>query len=542
MPSLISISRDGSTFRFVCDVLILLGEAKYTFDGSVKLGYTYQYDAMDRITEVRKSGSPNSQYLEYEYDALGQLVSATDYAAGLEYTYTFDTAGNVLSAVKHPTSGGSASTRTYHYDNASWRDLLTSITIDGTTKEISYPHDIRGNITAGTPLSWYNGNEFTLTWGKGTQLASAKKGLALKTSYDYDIAGVRSSKTVGTTKYKFTTLSGLVMRQEWGARQMDFVYDENNQPYALSYKSGKNVTPVMYYYLLNQQGDVEALMDANGAIVATYEYDPWGAVTVKNANGALDNDDTSIGNMNPLRYRGYYYDNETGFYYLESRYYDPVVGRFISPDTFASTDITDALSANMFAYCNNDPVNYKDDQGSMPIIAAALINGVISAGFTAVTVALDAQMSGETLSAKELTRSITISFAMGALSTVAPIDTLVTLISIGDTLISGIGKGDKFIDIFIDVVGTFVSCSIAISVNNCLKNFNTMLVNLIANIASFNFDSLYNIGKALRNIFKTNNSTTSKTYTSNSTTSKTYTSNSSRNANNIPTIHALGAC
>ena len=345
-----------------------IGEAKYTFDGSVKLGYTYKYDRMDRITEVRKSGSPNSKYLEYAYDMLGQLTGATDHAAGLEYTYTFDTAGNVLSAVKHPTDGGSDSTRTYHYDNASWRDLLTSITIDGTTKSISYPHDIRGNITAGTPLSWYNGSEFTLTWGKGTQLASAKKGLALKTSYDYDIAGVRSSKTVGTTKYKFTTLSGLVMRQEGGARQMDFIYDENNQPYALSYKSGKNVAPVMYYYLLNQQGDVEALMDANGAIVATYEYDPWGAVTVKNANGALDKDDTSIGNMNPLRYRGYYYDNETGFYYLESRYYDPVVGRFISPDTFASTDIIGALSSNMFAYCENSPVCYSDLTGKYRMI------------------------------------------------------------------------------------------------------------------------------------------------------------------------------
>ena len=106
-------------------------------------------------------------------------LCATDHAAGLEYAYTFDTAGNVLSAVKHPTGGGSDSTRTYHYDNASWRDLLTSITIDGTTKSISYPHDIRGNVTAGTPLSWYNGESFTLTWGKGTQLASAKKGLAL---------------------------------------------------------------------------------------------------------------------------------------------------------------------------------------------------------------------------------------------------------------------------------------------------------------------------------------------------------------------------
>lgn len=339
----------------------LVSEAKYTFDGSVKLGYTYQYDAMDRITEVRRSSSPNSQYLAYEYDALGQLVSATDYAAGLEYTYSFDTAGNILSAVKHPTSGGSDSTRTYHYDNASWHDLLTSITIDGTTKELKYPKDSSGNVSSGTPLSWYNGNEYTLDWTNGTQLKSAKKGLALKTTYTYDMAGVRSSKTVGATKYSFTTLSGLVMRQEWGTRQLDFIYDENNQPYALTYKSGSK-TPVMYYYLLNQQGDVEALMDASGAIVATYEYDPWGAVTVKNASGALDNDDTSIGNLNPLRYRGYYYDNETGFYYLESRYYDPVVGRFISADEYISTG-QGFLGCDMFVYCGNNPINNYDPMG-----------------------------------------------------------------------------------------------------------------------------------------------------------------------------------
>ena len=505
MPSLISISRDGSTFRFVCDVLILLGEAKYTFDGSVKLGYTYQYDAMDRITEVRKSGSPNSQYLTYEYDTLGQLVGATDHAAGLEYTYTFDTAGNVLSAVKHPTGGGSDSTRTYHYDNASWRDLLTSITIDGTTKSISYPHDIRGNITAGTPLSWYNGNEFTLTWGKGTQLASAKKGLALKTSYTYDIAGVRSSKTVGTTKYSFTTLSGLVMRQEWGARQMDFVYDENNQPYALSYKSGKNVAPVMYYYLLNQQGDVEALMDANGAIVATYEYDPWGAVTAKNANGALDNDDTSIGNLNPLRYRGYYYDNETGFYYLQSRYYDPVVGRFISPDTFASTDVTDIISANMFAYCNNDPVNYKDDGGNNPVVAA-LINGAISACFAAASLAIDAEMNGTTVSSRDYGMTIITSFLTGFASTLIPIDELSIALAISVELVSGIYNQESFLDIVMDMATVFTSCQISISVGKCFDTISkcfdaltSVISQLMASIASFNFDSLASIGKMFWN-------------------------------------------
>ena len=503
-----------------------IGEAKYTFDGSVKLGYTYKYDRMDRITEVRKSGSPNSKYLEYAYDMLGQLTGATDHAAGLEYTYTFDTAGNVLSAVKHPTDGGSDSTRTYHYDNASWRDLLTSITINGTTKSISYPHDIRGNITAGTPLSWYNGNEFTLTWGKGTQLASAKKGLALKTSYDYDIAGVRSSKTVGTTKYKFTTLSGLVMRQEWGARQMDFVYDENNQPYALSYKSGKNVAPVMYYYLLNQQGDVEALMDANGAIVATYEYDPWGAVIVKNASGALDKDDTSIGNMNPLRYRGYYYDNETGFYYLQSRYYDPVVGRFISPDTFASTDVTDVISANMFAYCNNDPVNYKDDGGSNPV-AVALINGVVSAGFTAVTLAIDAQMSGKAIDGTSFAIAVIGSFASGALSAFDGLSTLANIISVGTSLVAGLAGLDSWEDFkvgtIIEWVGIFTSFKIGSLVFDALKDFGRILANLIARIASFNFDSIFSVGKATVNSVK----------------------GPSKQSNpkqvNIPNIHALGA-
>ena len=481
---------------------------------------------MDRITEVRKSGSPNSQYLEYEYDALGQLVSATDYAAGLEYTYTFDTAGNVLSAVKHPTGGGSASTRTYHYDNASWRDLLTSITIDGTTKEIKYPKDSSGNVKAGTPLSWYNGSEFTLDWTNGTQLASAKKGLALKTSYDYDIAGVRSSKTVGTTKYKFTTLSGLVMRQEWGARQMDFVYDENNQPYALSYKSGKNVAPVMYYYLLNQQGDVEALMDANGAIVATYEYDPWGAVIVKNASGALDKDDTSIGNMNPLRYRGYYYDNETGFYYLQSRYYDPVVGRFISPDTFASTDVTDVISANMFAYCNNDPVNYKDDGGSNPV-AVALINGVVSAGFTAVTLAIDAQMSGKAIDGTSFAIAVIGSFASGALSAFDGLSTLANIISVGTSLVAGLAGLDSWEDFkvgtIIEWVGIFTSFKIGSLVFDALKDFGRILANLIARIASFNFDSIFSVGKATVNSVK----------------------GPSKQSNpkqvNIPNIHALGA-
>lgn len=353
----------------------LMGETNYTFDGTPKLGYTYEYDNMSRITAVHKNDSPNSQYLTYAYDSQGQLSSAADHANGLQYTYSYDTAGNLRSKIKHPTNGGNDSSIEYSYDNGSWKDLLTSVTVNGTTKELKYPTQSK-KVTAGTPLSWYNGNSYTLTWCRGTYLETAKNGLSAKTSYEYDMAGVRSSKTVGLTEYKFTTLSGLVMRQEWGSSQIDFIYDDSNQPYAFTYKSSKNATPVTYYYLLNQQGDIEAIMNATGTIVVRYEYDPWGAVTVKKGDGTVDSDASSIGNINPLRYRGYYYDTETGFYYLQSRYYDPVIGRFISADTFATTDVTGVLSANMFAYCKNNPVQYEDKDGNSATLAGAVVGGV----------------------------------------------------------------------------------------------------------------------------------------------------------------------
>lgn len=85
-----------SAFRYIYNTSTLVSEVKYTFDGQVKLGYTYKYDAMDRITEAHKRSSPNSKYLEYRYDRLGQLISATGHTAGLEYTDSFDTANEII--------------------------------------------------------------------------------------------------------------------------------------------------------------------------------------------------------------------------------------------------------------------------------------------------------------------------------------------------------------------------------------------------------------------------------------------------------------
>ena len=126
----------------------------------------------------------------------------------------------------------------------------------------------------------------------------------------------------------------------------------------------------VYYYVLNAQGDVVRIVDGSRNVVASYSYDPWGKLL--SSSGTL-------ANVNPLRYRGYYYDTETGFYYLQSRYYDPEIGRFINADSYASTDATGLLSTNMFAYCENDPVNKSDPTGDvlleMMLIGAA--TGVI---------------------------------------------------------------------------------------------------------------------------------------------------------------------
>ena len=145
----------------------------------------------------------------------------------------------------------------------------------------------------------------------------------------------------------------------------------NNQPLAMKYNN------TLYYYVLNAQGDVIALADQNGNLIAKYSYDPWGKLLSVTPNGWLDEQNAyylEVAEANPLRYRGYYYDAETGFYYLQSRYYDPEIGRFINADSYASTDATGLLSTNMFAYCENDPVNKSDPSGEFwNIVAGAAL-------------------------------------------------------------------------------------------------------------------------------------------------------------------------
>ena len=291
---------------------------------------------------------------EYGYDALGQLTTETTGAS--TRTYAYDTAGNIRSITKDGTV-----TKSFGYTNPSWPDLLTSVTANGTTKDVLYEGQSQTSDlpSSGNPVTYYNGKDYTFTWTKGRQLASATvDGQTVK--YAYDMSGVRSGKQVGDTTYTYTTLSGKVMRQQWDGKTLEFVYDDSSQPFAMIYKHGSETE--LYYYFVSAQGDVSAILDSGGKIAASYDYDAWGNCTVYNSS------DAAIGDLNPLRYRGYYYDAETGFYYLQSRYYDFANCRFINADAYVTTNVGSILNSNMFAYCENNPILFSDQHGNYRFI------------------------------------------------------------------------------------------------------------------------------------------------------------------------------
>ena len=356
---------------------------------------SYTYDAMGNIATITGPyKNKNSVQRTYTYDAQNQLLSET--IDGDTTSYTYDTAGNIRSVT------GPGVTKTFTYDDTGdWKDLLTSVTVNGTTRSITYEEENGGTI--GNPLSYFNGTQYTLAWQNGRQLASLSGG-GKSATYTYGADGIRTGKTVtdssGTTTYQYTTQNGQIARQSWTAGgtayQMDFIYDAAGRPLAMYYRTKAagqtDFNGDSYYYETNQQGDVTGLYKItynattkalSATRVASYEYDAWGNVTYSTG---------TMAKLNPLKYRGYYHDAESGFYYLQSRYYDPAIGRFVNADLpeYTALSATDIAESNLFTYCKNDPINRVDFDGnwSLPnwakiaIGAAAIAIGVIATAAT----------------------------------------------------------------------------------------------------------------------------------------------------------------
>lgn len=319
----------------------------------------YSYDNVGNITAITGSAPAT-----YTYDSQNQLL--TEVRGGTTYSYTYDAAGNMLSKTKINGSG----TDSFTYGNTEWRDLLTAYNGNSITYD-----------TVGNPTTWYDGA--TMTWVNGKRLASisATSGHSAL-AFTYDADGLRLTKTVGSVQHKYIWQGGKLVSENYGSTTLEFFYDESGAPYALIYNG------TTYYYVTNLQGDVVKIVNASGTSQAEYSYNAWGQVI--SATGTL-------AAVNPIRYRGYYYDVESGFYYLKSRYYDPAICRFINADGMASTG-QGFLGCNMFAYCNNNPVKNADPDGQFFGTLVGAIGGAIG-GLIGAAINGDDLLSGALIGA-----------------------------------------------------------------------------------------------------------------------------------------------
>ena len=320
----------------------------------------YEYDNLGNITSISEKQTDGTYKLinSYQYDELSQLIREDDLNQSKTKEYTYDLGGNITSIKEYAYTDPAEepvtvqNTITYGYTDSNWKDKLTSY--NGQT--ITYDE-------IGNPLN-YNG--YTYDWDKGRELKSIT-GNGLTTSYTYDENGLRVTKTVNGIKTNYEYLNGLLLYEKKGTTELHYLYDANGSLKGIQ-TVDNNGTSTTYYVVTNTRGDVTQIYDVAGVLQVLYTYDTWGKIlSIKDGNGNEITSDTNIGKLNSLRYRSYYYDTETGLYYLQSRYYSPEWSRFINADDISllTNSLNDNTDKNLFAYCDNNPIVRSDDGGNV---------------------------------------------------------------------------------------------------------------------------------------------------------------------------------
>lgn len=356
------------------------------------LSYTY-YDN-GKIKTISENGVLTNRY---EYDAIGQLIrednKKLNNGSGYTIKYVYDNGGNMVARMIFAYSPSISTASLYgtatlisfpiYGYNGTDKDLLSTF-----CGGLYFTYDAVGN-----PLTYLEGTNYEMTWTRGNKLATLTSSTdGYVQSYLYDADGLRTRKThvtgANVSKQINYFWTGNTLRSEWaedGSYEMVFDYDAAGRICGFVYSQYGGV-PSYYRYIRNIQGDVTHIINSSGTVVATYTYDTWGfLISIKNGNGVdITNNTTSIGYINPIRYRGYYYDSETGFYYLQSRYYDPAIGRFLNADS--QLNLQDGpLGANLYSYCGNDPVSGYDPEGTWDW--GKFLDGLVILGTAVVCIA-----------------------------------------------------------------------------------------------------------------------------------------------------------
>ena len=324
-------------------------------DNNTTSSYTYYHYDYDNNGNITKINLGLYKEYRYVYDDIGQLVREDNTFLNETYVYEYDNAGNITKKYTYTlttegiTPTNLKSTYVYSYGDTNWGDKLTAY------RGVSFTYDEIGN-----PLTYYNGRSYTFTWEYGRRLATAMVGTT-ELEFTYNDEGIRISKTVNGVKHTYRLNGSQIVSEAWGNNLLIYLYDAEGAPVGMMYRNSTYPSDTFdtFWFEKNLQGDIVAVYNAAGTKLISYTYDAWGNFTITYHNGCTA---SHIANRNPFRYRGYYYDVETGFYYVSSRYYDPEIGRWINADGYVSTG-QGVLGNNMFAYCGNNPVNRVDPTG-----------------------------------------------------------------------------------------------------------------------------------------------------------------------------------
>ena len=301
--------------------------------------YNYEYDSLYNITKIYLNGKIIN---EYSYNNDNELIFEINSLLNIKYKYIYDNNGNILSKLEYNLDDVLLNSYKYEYADNSWKDKLTKFNQESITyDEIGNPISIGNKI-----LTWVNGREL-----------SSYRDNDLIVNYEYDVNSIRTSKKVNGVETKYYTEGSYIILEKTGNDVIYYIRD------SLSNLVGFVYNNVTYYYKKNYQGDIIGIYNSNYELIVKYTYDSYGKLlSITDGSDNLITNISHIGYINPFRYRGYYYDNETKLYYLNSRYYNPLWGRFINADTYISTN-TGHLGYNMFIYCNNNPIVNIDKNG-----------------------------------------------------------------------------------------------------------------------------------------------------------------------------------
>ena len=326
--------------------------SEYLLFDNRNINFEYEYDVNGNITHIHKDGE---LFRKYEYDFRNYLVKEYLYDSQTYYVMNYDNNGNMVRKFKYDFTNELLDFEVFDYENETWKDLITSkrnsvgSTIYNYSSQFGYLTQIEEN-----------GNIYDFGW-KGNCLINYTDNMFKNVSMCYDEKGLRIRKDIYNLDFYdycqyFYDSNKLIREIEYrdGIGELyykNFLYDENNNLYAINYNDQT------YYYVKDIKGEICGLIDENGVMVVEYYYDAWGNVISVN-----DYSNINLSIINPFRYKDYYYDKDLQMYYLNGRYYNPKLHRFISLDSIINLGST-GIGLNLFSYCGNNPVNRIDING-----------------------------------------------------------------------------------------------------------------------------------------------------------------------------------